>query len=405
MTEIELSYIPDADVDIQSLQLLLDQFTNNTGTIVKLHPLDWASAWTDLMTIATHGKGPDISHIGGSWVSSLALMNALRPFKAEEIEAIGGSGAYLDAIWSSTSQFHDDRTWAVPWTGYIYVICYRKDLFTQAGIDVNNAFSDYAATTHTLQTIQQAQVAEIPWLNPAIPAPYTDLLHIAASWVWSAGGDFLTSQGDRVVFDSDKAIAGLCGWLETYRLIPAAHRNLDWDQTVDIFKQGRSAAMLTDIRIANDFIAREQDKSIRENYCMAPIASVPWAGGGSFVIWRHVLGFPEREQAALALLQFLNTRENSQKWAQDVGAMPARLDALRALFPPENPLYNAIQQTIQHGRTYQAVPLWRRIEYQIAQELAHCIQEAYEKPTAKSEDILRTRLAPLAKRLNLTLGN
>ena len=191
MLELELSYVPDSDLDSPALKVLLSEFYHKTGVKTNLREMRWDSAWADLMTIATHGKGPDISHIGGTWVSSLAMMNALRPFKPHEIEALGGHQAFLAPTWQSTKQFNDARTWAIPWTGYIYVICYRKDIFAKAGIHENMIFNDIALTADILRELRSSGAVEIPWLNPCFPAPSTDLLHIAASWVWSAGGDFL----------------------------------------------------------------------------------------------------------------------------------------------------------------------------------------------------------------------
>ena len=75
------------------------------------------------------------------------------------------------------------------------------------------------------------------------------------------------------------------------------------------------------------------------------------------------------------------------------------------MHPIDNSLHTTISQCISHGRAYHTVPLWRRIEYQLAQELGASLQEANEKPTVKSETILSARMQTLARRLNLTLGN
>jgi len=405
MLEIELSSIPDAEEDTRTLTALLEDFRVKTGTKVHLRKMNWGSAWTDLMTFASHGKGSDVSHIGGTWVSSLAMMNALRPFKPAEVEAMGGSRAFMAPTWESTRQFNDSQVWAMPWTGYIYTICYRKDLLAKAGVPEFASMDDLGVIRKALQKLQETSVAEIPWLNPNIPAPYTDLLHIAASWVWSVGGDFISPLGDQVVFDSLLALKGLRYWLETYRAVPEAYKQLGWAECMALFRDGRAAAVLTDIRTANRFLSQDTDPLIRDNLGMIPIANVPWTGGGNFVVWRQVLGYPERERAAIELVKFLTNRENGLRWAREVGSMPARRDVLQEIYPPENPLHRAVMQSAEHGRAYHTVPLWRRIEYQIAQELGVVLQEANAKPNESSESLLRAHMEPLARRLNLTLGN
>jgi hypothetical protein len=47
------------------------------------------------------------------------------------------------------------------------------------------------------------------------------------------------------------------------------------------------------------------------------------------------------------------------------------------------------------------VPHWRRLETQLCLELGASVKEAREKPTADLATILRTRLEPLARRLNI----
>ena len=85
--------------------------------------------------------------------------------------------------------------------------------------------------------------------------------------------------------------------------------------------------------------------------------------------------------------------------------MPAHMDALSAIYPVDSPLHATVFQSASHGRTYHTVPLWRRIEYQLAQELSASLQEDNEKPTVKSETILGPRMQSSAGRLNLALGN
>jgi multiple sugar transport system substrate-binding protein len=365
------------------------------------------------MTCASHGKGPDVSHIGGTWVSSLAMMNGLRPFKPAEVQALGGARAFLPATWESTRQFSDLRVWAIPWTSYIYVICYRKDLLARAGVQEIDLLGEFHGLAEALQKLRdispnllrESGRAELAWLNPYIPAPYTDLLHIAASWVWSTGGAFINELGTKVVVDSPQAIKGLSNWMETYRVVPDAYKRLDWLDTVTLFREGHAAAVLTDIRTAHDFVSHNASSLIRENLGVMPLTQVPWVGGGNFVIWQHVLAYPEREHAAVELVNFLTNPENSMRWSREVGAMPARVELLQEIYPPENPLHAAVMQSAQHGRAYHTVPIWHRIEFQIAQELGLCLQEAEIKLNIPSETILRAHMEPLARRLNLTLGN
>jgi multiple sugar transport system substrate-binding protein len=404
MPEIELSTIPDAEIDVQVLKSLLAEFTGQTGVQVKLNTMTWGTAWTDFVTFASHGKGPDLSHIGGTWVSSLAIMNALRPFSPEEITAMGGEKAYLPATWQSGMLHGDGRVWAIPWTGYTYVVCYRKDLLGNLGIDGETAFGTIEALSATVQQLEHSHL-DIPWLIPIAPAPYSDLVHMAASWIWESGGDYIhvDEGGEEIVFNKPDALRGLKAWIGIYRVIPEAYASLNQFDTSHLFARGRAAAVVADNRFASSVSQSDAEESVKKNLGVAPLTSVPWYGGGSFVIWRHTQGYPERARAAVQLVNFLTGRAAEMRWGSEVGSLPARVEALKGLYPPESPLHHVFTRASERGRAYPPVPLWRRLEYQIAQGLNACLREARENPSMDVETILHNQLDPLVERLNLTL--
>lgn len=403
MIELELSTIPDSDLDLQVLTRLVNEFGEANHVRVRISPMTWANAWTDLLTIASHGRGPDISHIGGSWTSSLIMMNALRPFLASELEHLGGVSAFMRPTWLSTSLVGSDKCYAIPWTGYIYVICYRRDMFRQAGIDEASAFGSIDALAATIKKLSQSNL-EIPWLNPPIVAPYNDYLHMAASWVWGSGGQFIDDSGTKLVFDSDAAIRGVTAWLETHLAVQPKHAEIDTIAGLELFAQGKAAAILTDIRNADSFFARENLPFALDEMGVATLTEVPWCGGGSFVIWNHTRGEPEHEKAAVALVQFLNNKENQLLWANVVKSMPARLDALEEIYQPGHPLREAVMLAAHDGMSYMSVPLWRRVEHQLAMALGGILDEARRNPDKEPVQIVRDTLEPLARRLNLAFS-
>jgi ABC-type glycerol-3-phosphate transport system substrate-binding protein len=170
-----------------------------------------------------------------------------------------------------------------------------------------------------------------------------------------------------------------------------------------LFARGRAATTIADNRFAASMLAGNADPIVRKNIGFATLTSVPWYGGGSFVIWRHTQGYPEREWAAVQLVKYLTGKEAQIRWAREVRSMPARSEVLADIYPPENPLSQAITSAAKSGRAYHAVPLWRRLEYQIGQSLNACWREARENLSMDLDTILHNQLDPLAERLNLTL--
>ena len=405
MVEIDFSYILDYPNNRPVWQMLMDEFGTSHDVKVHLHEMTWDTAWADLFSYTSLRQGLQVSHIGNTWVGGLARMNVLRPFKQDEILAMGGPKVFLSPNWESGLLPDDKRLFAIPWTGWIYVICYRKDLLERAGINGSSGFGSLAATHKTIERLVASNL-EIPWLNPEIPVAFRDLLHIAASWVWAAGGDFINYEGTRALFNSPQALRGLKEWLDLYRAVPGPYKQLSSAGTIDLFRQGRVAAVLTNINIAHQLVNSQDDPAMRENLGIATVTDVPWTGGGSLVIWENVTGSPRlQEQAAVDLVTFLASKDINLRYQQAVGSMPSRLDALEQAYPVGHPLRAAVMQAARNGRGYHSVAAWRRVEALLSDELGAVVKEVMEDTAADPEKVLQTHLDPLAERLRIMLGS
>jgi ABC-type glycerol-3-phosphate transport system substrate-binding protein len=296
----------------------------------------------------------------------------------------------------------DARVWAIPWTAWIYVICYRKDLLTQVGIDPAQAFGTVKLNRATISHLVNSSL-EIPWLNTQLPMNFRCLLHIAAAWIWAEGGEIIDRDGTQALFNGPLAIQGLKDWLDTYRAVPNAYKKLSQQETFDLFSSGRAAAVLANIHGTNSFMDAHSAPIVRENLGVAPVTDVPWTGGGSFVIWDDLRGNPQKEQAAVQLVKFLSSKAIHLRYSRLAGSTPSRIDALDEIYPEGNPARDAIMLTAMHGRSYYNMPVWRRIEYQLYEEIGAIVREATENISADPVTILHTHLDPLTARLNITL--
>ncbi len=390
MLNLELSTFYGDFEELDALSRLLEPFNEQTRALVKTKRMHWMTSWSELISVASLGSGPDISQIGNTWISSLTGLNAIRPFKPSESQAMGGDLLFPNAE-------TPNPCWSIPWTIYAFVICYRKDHFAEKGIDPASAFSSQAATIETIQKLGEA------WLTPFVPNPYPDMLHIAASWVWGNGGELVAYKNNRpqIVFDQPAAIQGFSNWLESYRAVPASHR-LNGRDCMGLFQQGKASAVVSGMRMANTLLASADEKTI-ENIGFAPISSMPWVGGDSLVLWKHSQREAEREKVALELVKFLTSKENVIQFCQAANSLPARQDALDTLYPSSHPLHETVQAISKSGRRYPAINEWRSIEHQLVQELDTIVHEAYRNPAQTSQEIVEKRLHPLAQRLNRTM--
>src|SRR5262249_26518764 len=154
-----------------------------------------------------------------------------------------------------------------------------------------------------------------------------------------------------------------------------------------------------------EFASIEMNPVVRNNLGVSSLTQTPWTGGGSLVIWDHVRGNSHQEYAAVELVKFLSSKEINLRYHQETGSMPARMDALDEIYAGGNPAHDAVMLAATKGRGYYNVPIWRRIEQQLSEEIGAIIRDTAENPSIGSVDILHKHLDPLAERVNSTLGN
>lgn len=401
MTTIEFSLIPDAESDYQAIAELMSTFKRETGVDVQIKRMEWGNAWSQLISIATQGHGADISHVGSTWVSSLMTMNALRPIPTHLVNKIGGEQAFVHSTWTSVVAEEDRHAYGIPLSAYVYIVAYRKDLLEKTGLNGASAFATPYALEETVRRLEALHEAENTWLMPIVPSPFNDLVHMAASWIWSSGGHIMDNRGKQVLFNSPAALAGLKSFLNLMRRVP----NRDYfgaDECMNALSQGKAAAVITDARAFNTAI-RNKAPNI-DKIGAASLMSIPWSGGGSVVIWRHTHGYPDKLEAAYKLVEFLARKHTMMELANSSYTLPSRTDALDELFPPDHILRPVMLQLISTGRAYQPIALWHRIEHQFGVELGTVTKQIMNDPSLDSDEAVTKAMNSLAERLNLTLG-
>jgi multiple sugar transport system substrate-binding protein len=401
MTTIEFSLIPDADSDFQTIEQLMSRFKQETDIDVHLKRMEWSNAWGQLIGIATQGQGADMSHVGSTWVSSLMTMNAVSPIPRNLIAKVGGEQAFVHSSWSNVTAEEDRRTYGIPLSTYIYIVAYRKDLLAKVGLNGNTAFATPQAFEQSVQKLETLQAAENTWLMPIVSNPFSDLVHMAASWIWSSGGHLMDNRGKQVVFNSPAAVAGLKSFLTLLRRMPKTDY-FGADQCMEAVVQCRAAAAITDVRA---FIAALQNHpEDMRNVGAASLLSIPWSGGSSVVIWRHTQGYPDKFEACSKLIEFLARKQIMLELASEARILPSRTDALDELFGPDHAMRPVMLQLIAAGRSYRPIALWHRIEYQIGVELGGLVKEIMQDPNTDLDSAVTRAMDSLANRLNLTLA-
>ena len=398
MEEIELSIMLHGADPAGDLQSLLDQFGARHRCRVRVKVLSWETGWAELVKVALYRHGPDVSEVGTGWVSNLVVMNALRPFERSELNAIGGPSAFLDSAWRSGRVVGDKQPWAVPWLADTRVIYYRRDLLAKVQIDEQTAFQSPQQLEQTLERLQASGTAS-PWVVTTQYARNT--LHNVASWIWGAGGDFISADGKRTLFDQAESRAGIRAYFGLHRYLSPAARNLSILQSESLYQQGEAAVTISGPwLVLRDVKEQPVAAEVTANTGATLPPGVPWVGGSNLVIWKHSL----HEKLAVELVRFLTSQPVQHSYSQRVGLLPVRLDVLNSSPFADHPLYRVMGEGAKTGRSFPSFSAWGLVEDCLTAELTNLWAKVLADPQLDLDAAINERLGPLARGLGLTLA-
>lgn len=402
MTQIEFSVIADTPEETQPLTELLKAFEEKTRHSVQLQTMKWSEAWPILLANALHGFGPAISHVGSTWNASIAAMNTLRPFSPQEVAKMGGPKSFFSCTWRSATLEGDPIIWSIPWTSYTYIVAYRSDRLERAGVDAETAFRTPGAMAETLARLQSLGI-EYPWVIPT-ESFYADLIHIASSFIWGAGGDFISADGKHVLIHESRSCAGLMDFFELYRYLPSRAKGLTYPQCIRLFSEGRVGVFIAGPEVPLLLLADpDTAPAVRNHLQIALPPGIPWIGGDNLVIWRHVRGDPQQEQSALELISFLVSPDIQLAYSRAQNTLPTRPDVLDRLKLEPVSLKSAVETALSQGRPHRSIALWHVVENRLGQALNAIAAAMLENRGANLTQLIDQYIKPAARRLELTL--
>src|ERR1051325_2529277 len=131
--ELNFLTIADAPEDLHPLRGLLASFEREKQIQISLRRVGWERAWQTLLMDAIEGKGPHVSQIGSTWGATMAMFDAIRAFKSDEVDRMGGAAQFLPSAWETVKLTGRPDVWSIPWTVYTFVLFYRRDMLKQVG--------------------------------------------------------------------------------------------------------------------------------------------------------------------------------------------------------------------------------------------------------------------------------
>lgn len=373
----------------------LEKLLKNYRSPAEIHinEINWSEAWSETLKISLYKAGGDVSQVGAPWVYNFTTMNSLHPL-TKEVPGLGGEASYLPSIWQFVYAEDRQEVWSIPWFVDVRVIYYWRDMLEKAGVDEATAFQTAEQMEETFQRLQ-ARGISTPWAV----STGKEIAGVA-SWIWGAGGELASADGKRVLFNTREALTGIQAYFALHRYMPREASEMTAFRAFQFFDQRRVAAtlgppwyyaMMRDRGVSTDVLAR---------IGFASPPGPPYIGGSNLMVWKH----SRHPQAAIELIRFLATPEAQAEYANRLGYLPARLDALN--LPPfsTDRHYQAIVAALHQGRSYPNFPRWALMEDSLAVGFGQVWSDVLTHPGDPLRYLITRRLEPVSRRLDAILA-
>lgn len=360
--------MPNGPQPIANAQRQAEAFSQANPDIgIRVELIDWSVAYNQIQTALQGGADACVTQLGTTWVSGFQPLGGLRPFTAEEIAAMGGAQAFVEASWTTTHQEGNQEIVAIPWFVDSRALAFRKDILQQLGLTKEEAFKDMAAFEATLQKVKET--------NPDI-APFAhtgrgdwNVIQNASMFIWNYGGDILTPDNKQAAFNSEQAVDAVTFAASLFGkgLTPPDAPEINTTQAENKVAEGTAFATVTGPWTVGTTTAPADQGGWANREVAENIDFVEWPAGpgGQFAfVGGSQLGiFNEcaSPEAAIKFVQFLTSQESIVPYSKVAGFLPARLEAQKD--PAFNtPAYQVFQAAAMKGKVPPTIAQWGGIE-------------------------------------------
>lgn len=392
--DVELSLIGTAPRRSQ-VERLLQDFEERHSLRVKTTYYSWDSAWSGIMVNTKKGVTPAISEVGTSWVPDLAGIEVLQPVPDDVLAVLGGEKEYVSQSWKSCFLFGYTDVWAVPWICGSRVLYYRKDLLRKAGVDPEIAFVSPESMLAAVRQLKSEGVA-LPWVTSNVTSLNT--LHLISTWIWAGGGDFISEDGEHLLFAEPGAIESMAAFFEMGRLMGIRTQSCTYSNAIDMFWRG-DAAITMDGTWTFDDQRPSAHLNVLDHLGVALAPGPAFVGGSNLVVWAN----EEDNGPAWDLVKFLSEPASVQTICELTGLAPARLNLLNSHEALNRSFVLTLNRAMETGRSFSNHRFSGMVEDNLHYAFGLVWTDVLKFPKKDPREILTSYLVPLKNRLEAAM--
>ncbi len=185
-----------------------DSFTEETGVNVKLSLIDTG---TTMLRATLAGKGPDVAiMLTKDLPVNLAMRDALVDISEFDYEKL--KSETVEAAWEPF--YYNGGLYALPESMSFDLLFYRKDIFSQYGLEAPQTWDDFFSIMEVLQKNNLGVgLQEINSANNGV----SSAINIFNMFLFQNGGTYYNDALTKTEFDTEVAYQSFSRWVDIYR--------------------------------------------------------------------------------------------------------------------------------------------------------------------------------------------
>lgn len=331
-------------------------FEEETGATLDVEFVEWGDAHDRFVTSIAGGTTPDVAETGTTWTPEFADAGALAPLD----EYVDGAGIGDDLVEGLVEAgTYDEQLYGMPWYAGVRSLVYNTEMFEQAGVEPPTTWAELEEAAAGLKEEYPDKIAV------AVPG---DAEFTVYPWVWGAGGEVATLEGDTWTsgLDSPESQEGIAFW--TGLATEGGYSSegaTTWRETdvLDAFAAGDVGMAVMGSWTPGAIVDANPD--MEGKFAAVPIPGKDGGIAPSVLGGSHLSMFEtaEDKDLAFAFIEMMTTGEFAQQWGEQSGYFPGQVSLLDETLASTDPLVAPFaQQFVEGGASVPVAPTYGAVQ-------------------------------------------
>ena len=321
---------------------LADAYNKSHKAQVKVSIIPSAQFVQKFGTAASSGNAPDVASIDLVFLPYFASQGALT-----DITELADGLPYKDDLSPAHSKLADyeGKTYALPFTAEASVLFYNKTLFKKAGLDPEKPPTNYEEMAAAAKKIR-ALGSKYYGFAFAGSCGGCNIFEFAPH-VWASGGDVLSEDGKKALFDTPEVTDALNFYRQMWEdgVMPSGVKSDAGTFQATAFSGGKLGMTQLGAFAVSTF------QKAKVDFGVAPI--VGKTGGTASFAGGDEIAIPTGSKNKAAAEEFVKwaTDEEAQTILAKASIVPVRTDLVDKIYVAQDPRFKALGEGMAKGKT------------------------------------------------------